>query len=118
MIRDSSMKSVTSTSDPAGMIGKAAAGTLFLDEIGDLAVESQIKLLRLLQEKEYHPLGADISLKTDARFVFATNKDLEDVSSRGEFRRLDTIGHNMNREAPELIAELIRDFVRQISEDG
>jgi len=74
------------TSDRAGMIGKASGGTLFLDEIGDLAVESQIKLLRLLQEKEYHSLGADVPLKTDARFVFATNKDLEDASARGEFR--------------------------------
>jgi len=74
------------TSDREGMIAKAASGTLFLDEIGDLATESQIKLLRLLQEKEYHPLGADTGRTTNARFVFATNKNLEAESSSGSFR--------------------------------
>jgi transcriptional regulator with GAF, ATPase, and Fis domain len=59
------------------MIAKAAQGTLFLDELGDLSIESQIQLLRLLQEREYYPLGSDISRTTDARFVFAKNHDLE-----------------------------------------
>ena len=72
--------------DREGMISKASSGTLFLDEIGDLAVESQIKLLRLLQEKEYRPLGTDIAYSTNARFVFATNKNLEEISALGEFR--------------------------------
>ena len=53
-----------------GMIAKAGEGTLFLDEIGDLAPESQIKLLRLLQEREYYPLGTDRPKPTNTRFVF------------------------------------------------
>jgi DNA-binding NtrC family response regulator len=73
--------------DRDGMIGKAAQGTLFLDEIGDLSIESQIRLLRLLQEKEYYPLGSDVSRTTDARFVFATNHDLESASLAGKFRK-------------------------------
>jgi DNA-binding NtrC family response regulator len=59
-----------------GMVAKAEGGTLFLDEIGDLAPESQIKLLRLLQEREYHPLGSDRPRTTTARFIFRFRKDL------------------------------------------
>jgi DNA-binding NtrC family response regulator len=75
------------TEDRPGMIRRAARGTLFLDEIGDLGVESQIKLLRLLQEREYHPLGEDAPRTTDARFIFATNLDLEKAASEGRFRK-------------------------------
>jgi DNA-binding NtrC family response regulator len=70
-----------------GMIGKAARGTLFLDEIGDLSTESQIRILRLLQEKEYYPLGSDVPHTTDARFIFATNHDLESSVAKGKFRQ-------------------------------
>ena len=73
--------------DRRGMIARASGGTLFLDEVGDLSVESQIKLLRLTQEREYHPLGSDTAVKTDARFVFATNRDLEDMVGKSEFRQ-------------------------------
>jgi DNA-binding NtrC family response regulator len=73
--------------DRDGMIAKAAQGTLFLDEIGDLSMESQIRLLRLLQEREYYPLGSDIPRTTDARFIFATNHDLESASLSGRFRK-------------------------------
>jgi transcriptional regulator of aromatic amino acid metabolism len=59
-----------------GMVAKGEEGTLFLDEIGDLAPESQIKLLRLLQEREYYPLGTDRPRATSARFIFATNIDI------------------------------------------
>jgi DNA-binding NtrC family response regulator len=69
-----------------GMIAKAEGGTLFLDEIGDLEPESQIKLLRLLQEGEYHPLGADKPRATHARFMFATNQDLAQLIKSGRFR--------------------------------
>jgi DNA-binding NtrC family response regulator len=69
-----------------GMIQRAESGTLFLDEIGDLSTESQVKLLRLLQEGEYLPLGADRPKTTNARFVVATNKDLPDAIENGEFR--------------------------------
>ncbi|HEY5672772.1 MAG TPA: sigma-54 dependent transcriptional regulator, partial [Malonomonas sp.] len=71
----------------AGMIESAANGTLFLDEIGDLSPASQIKLLRLLQEGEYLPLGADRPRKSQARIVLATNADLQQAISAGTFRR-------------------------------
>ena len=71
----------------AGQIKKAAAGTLFLDEIGELSLKSQVKLLRLLQEKVYLPLGADTARKSDARIIVATNKNLEEMVERGEFRK-------------------------------
>jgi DNA-binding NtrC family response regulator len=70
-----------------GMVAKAEDGTLFLDEIGDLAAESQIKLLRLLQEREYYPLGTDRPRPTNARFVFATNIDIAKGMGEGKFRR-------------------------------
>ncbi len=71
----------------SGMIEKAAGGTLFLDEIGDLSLVSQIKLLRLLQEKEYVPLGSDRIMKVAARIVVATNVNLEQKQKNGEFRK-------------------------------
>ena len=70
-----------------GMVAKAEEGTLFLDEIGDLAPESQIKLLRLLQEREYYPLGTDRPRPTSARFVFATNLDVAKETGEGRFRK-------------------------------
>ena len=69
-----------------GFIGRAAGGTLFLDEIGDLSELSQIKLLRLMQEKEYYPVGSDILRKSDARIVLATNRDLAGLVAAGKFR--------------------------------
>ncbi|MBL8391335.1 MAG: sigma-54-dependent Fis family transcriptional regulator, partial [Candidatus Accumulibacter sp.] len=57
----------------AGLIAQAAGGTLFLDEIGDLSMASQVKLLRLLQEHMYFPLGSDVARPSDARVVCATN---------------------------------------------
>lgn len=70
-----------------GLIGKAAAGTLFLDEIGDLNQLSQIKLLRLLQEEEYYPLGSDQLKSSTARIMVATNHDLEMLMGKGAFRK-------------------------------
>ncbi len=69
-----------------GLIARAAGGTLFLDEIGDLSECSQIKLLRLMQEKEYYPAGSDIVKKSDARILLATNRDLPELITRGRFR--------------------------------
>ncbi len=69
-----------------GLIAKAAGGTLFLDEIGDLSESSQIKLLRLLQEKEYYQVGSDIVKRSDARILLATNKNLPEQISKGRFR--------------------------------
>jgi DNA-binding NtrC family response regulator len=69
-----------------GLIARAAGGTLFLDEIGDLNESSQIKLLRLLQELEYYPVGSDTVRKSDARVILATNHDLQKKIGEGKFR--------------------------------
>ncbi|MGJ8646682.1 MAG: sigma-54-dependent transcriptional regulator [Marinomonas colpomeniae] len=71
----------------AGMIEQAAGGTLMLDEIGDLSPASQIKLLRLLQEGEYYPLGSDRPKRIKARVIVATHQDLEQKQQNGEFRK-------------------------------
>ncbi|MEH6825809.1 MAG: sigma-54 dependent transcriptional regulator [Motiliproteus sp.] len=71
----------------AGMIEQAADGTLFLDEIGDLSQASQVKLLRLLQEGEYYPLGSDRPKRIRARVVVATHQNLEHKQQTGEFRK-------------------------------
>jgi len=70
-----------------GRIQYADGGTLFLDEIGDLSQSSQIKLLRLLQEREYLPLGSDIARRTDCRMVFATHQQLDRLRDAGSFRK-------------------------------
>jgi len=69
-----------------GMVERAESGTLFLDEIGDLAHASQIKLLRLIQEGEYLPLGSDAPRYTNTRIVTSTNKYLSELLDSGEFR--------------------------------
>ncbi len=69
-----------------GLIRRASGGTLFLDEIGDLSPGSQVKLLRLLQEGEYLPLGADKVQKSAARIVVATHADLKSKMENGIFR--------------------------------
>ncbi len=73
--------------DRPGMIEKAAGGALFLDEIGDLSVSNQIKLLRLFQEGEYHPLGSDRPGKLDARILCATHQDLHARVREKKFRK-------------------------------
>lgn len=70
----------------SGMIETVNGGTLFLDEIGDLSLQSQIKLLRLIQEREYFPIGSDVAKQSQARFVFSTNVNLEEKIAVGEFR--------------------------------
>jgi len=70
-----------------GLIASAQNGTLFLDEIGDLSIPSQVKLLRLLQEREYYPLGEDQPRISNARIVVATNVDLRKAIEKGDFRQ-------------------------------
>ena len=70
-----------------GLIEQAAGGTLFMDEIGDLAPVSQVKLLRLIQEREYFPLGSDTAKRTDCRMVFATHADPEALQREGRLRK-------------------------------
>lgn len=73
--------------DRTGLVEKASNGMLFLDEIGDLSVASQIKLLRLLQEKEYYPIGSDKAKISDTRVIVATNSDLNEKQEKGDFRK-------------------------------
>jgi DNA-binding NtrC family response regulator len=70
-----------------GMVHQAKSGTLFLDEIGDLTLPSQVKLLTLLDTREYYPLGSDMPKRTDARIVVATNRDLDKRIEAEKFRR-------------------------------
>ena len=106
-----------------GLLAQAAGGTIFLDEIGDLREASQIKLLRLLQEGEYYPLGSDFVKKSDARLVLATHRDLKAMIQHGEFRqdlyyRLTT--HQVMipplRERYEDLSLLLNHFLREAAE--
>ena len=72
--------------DKPGRFARAGGGTLFLDEIGDISTALQVKLLRVLQEKEYEPLGATSTMKTDARIIASTNRTLSELVARGAFR--------------------------------
>ncbi|MDH3567306.1 MAG: sigma 54-interacting transcriptional regulator, partial [Desulfobacteraceae bacterium] len=73
--------------DRRGLIERAVGGTLFLDEIGDLNPVSQIKLLRLLQEGEYLPLGQDEAEQTNVRIVASTNENLWSLQRKDKFRK-------------------------------
>jgi DNA-binding NtrC family response regulator len=70
-----------------GLIAAAATGTAFLDEIGDLSVASQVKLLRLLQDGSFYPLGADRPRESRARVIAATNTDVVQAVASGRFRK-------------------------------
>jgi PAS domain S-box-containing protein len=72
--------------DKAGRIGLARGGTLFLDEIGDISPALQARLLRLLQERTFEPLGATRTEKADLRIIVATNRDLRELTREGNFR--------------------------------
>ena len=72
--------------DKMGRFGMAEGGTLFLDEIGEISPSLQVKLLRVLQEKSYEPLGATESVKSDVRVIAATNRSLSDLIAEGKFR--------------------------------
>jgi PAS domain S-box-containing protein len=76
----------TAFKDKPGRLALADGGTLFLDEIGDISPALQIRLLRVLQDKVYEPLGSTESFKTDVRIVAATNKNLEELVTSGKFR--------------------------------
>ncbi|NRA52323.1 MAG: sigma-54-dependent Fis family transcriptional regulator [Phaeodactylibacter sp.] len=69
-----------------GRFAKANGGSIFLDEIGDLPLPNQVKLLRVLQEKTFEPLGSSDTVKVDCRVISATNKNLEEMVREGSFR--------------------------------
>ncbi len=69
-----------------GLLRESSGGTLFLDEIGDLSHVSQVKILRLIQEQEYYPLGSDRPKRSEARIIVATNRNLAGLIDGGKFR--------------------------------
>jgi len=106
-----------------GKFEAASGGTIFLDEIGDLPSPLQVKLLRVLQEKEFYRLGSTQVLKTDVRIITATNRDLEKDVQEGKFRpdlyyRLNVIRIHVPplRERKDDIPPLVDHFVRKYSE--
>ena len=107
-----------------GKFELAAGGTIFLDEVGDIPLESQIKLLRVLQEREFDRVGGERTLRADVRVIAATNKDLEEEVEHGRFRedlyyRLDVIPIRMPalRERRDDILALAAHFLDRHSQE-
>jgi two-component system, NtrC family, nitrogen regulation response regulator NtrX len=108
--------------DKTGKFQQADGGTLFLDEVGDMSLRTQAKVLRALEEQRFEPVGAARSVQVDVRVVAATNKNLEDEISRGNFRedlfyRLNVIPFFVPplRERPEDIPLLADHFLREFT---
>jgi transcriptional regulator with PAS, ATPase and Fis domain len=108
--------------DKAGLFEVAGSGTLFLDEIGDVAPTVQAKLLRALQEREIRRVGAERTIKVNARVVAATNRDLREAVSNGTFRedlyfRLGAFVITVPplRDRPDDIPALVFEFVSRAS---
>jgi PAS domain S-box-containing protein len=80
--------------DKPGRFAIAHGGTIFLDEVGDMSPSLQVKLLRILQEKEFEPLGSTSPIKADVRIIAATNKDLSNLVTEGKFR--DDLYYRLN----------------------
>lgn len=104
-----------------GLFEEADGGTIFLDEIGEVNAETQVKLLRVLQEGEFMRVGGTEPIKVDVRVICATNRDLKKAVERGAFRedlyyRLNVIRIHLPplRERPGDIEDLVNHFVRQL----
>ncbi len=109
----------------SGRFEQAEGGTLFLDEIGDMPMEAQTRLLRVLQQGEYTTVGGRTPIKTNVRIVAATNKDLRISIAQGLFRedlffRLNVVPIRLPplRERVEDIADLVRHFFSLIEKEG
>ena len=108
-----------------GRFEQAEGGTLFLDEIGDMPLEAQTRLLRVLQQGEYTTVGGRTPIKTDVRIIAATNKDLRQLIGQGLFRedlyyRLNVVPLRLPplRERIEDIPDLVRHFLRKAEDEG
>jgi sigma-54 dependent transcriptional regulator, acetoin dehydrogenase operon transcriptional activator AcoR len=108
--------------DKKGRFELASRGILFLDEVGEIPLHLQVKLLRILQEKSFYPVGSEKQLTTDARIVCATNRDLKSMMSDGSFRedlfyRLNVIPIKVPplRERRSDITLLIKYYMRRYS---
>lgn len=108
-----------------GRFEQADGGTLFLDEIGDMPLEAQTRLLRVLQQGEYTSVGGRVPIRTDVRIVAATNRDLRQLIQQGLFRedlyyRLNVVPMRLPplRERSEDIADLVRHFLRKAGDEG
>jgi DNA-binding NtrC family response regulator len=116
----------TGASQPKrGLIEAASGGTLFLDEIGELPMEMQAKLLRVLQEREVRPVGATSTIPVDVRVVAATNRDLQKEVDQGRFRqdlfyRLSVVPIRMPplRERKSDIPLIVNHFLERYTVDG
>lgn len=109
-------------SDKEGLFSKANKGTLFLDEIGDLPLSLQVKLLRAIQNKKIKPIGSTTEILIDVRIISATNKNLESMVSRSEFRedlfyRLNVFPVKISplRKRKEDIEPFLRYFIKKYS---
>lgn len=108
--------------DKTGKFEKAHGGTLFLDEVGDMSLKTQSKVLRVLEEQRFEPVGADEHIRVDVRVIAATNKNLETEIERGNFRedlfyRLNVIPFSVPplRERAEDIPLLATHFVKEFT---
>jgi len=108
--------------DKVGKFQRADSGTLFLDEVGDMSLKTQSKVLRTLDEQRFTPVGDDEPVSVDVRVIAATNKDLEEEISKGNFRedlfyRLNVIPFHVPplRERNEDIPLLARHFLKEFS---
>lgn len=108
-----------------GRFAQAEGGTLFLDEIGDMPMEAQTRLLRVLQEGEFTPVGGRLSIKTNVRIIAATHQDLRRLIEMGQFRedlffRLNVVPMRLPplRERREDIPDLVRHFTANGREHG
>ena len=113
------------TNRDIGRFEQAEGGTLFLDEIGDMPLEAQTRLLRVLQQGEYTTVGGRTPIKTDVRIIAATNKALRQLISQGLFRedlyyRLNVVPLRLPplRERVEDIPDLVRHFLRKAEDEG
>ena len=109
----------------SGRFEQAEGGTLFLDEIGDMPMEAQTRLLRVLQQGEYTTVGGRTPIKSDVRIIAATNKDLRVLIQQGLFRedlffRLNVVPLRLPplRERIEDVPDLIRHFFAQVEREG